>query len=585
MVIYGSCAGSSGSKYNIWLDITQNSQNTTNNTSNITVALKLKRNDGYDASARNGYIEQNTVKLTVNGSVVLSGNMTFDTRNGAVATLGSWTGNVTHDADGKYAKTVSGEFTAGNSSISGGLASGTFTAATIPRASSLTLSHTSRNPTQDITAAITVAAAFSHKITYSIGSYSSVNTIAAGTSSHLFTIPQSWANAVTDKASGTVTVVLQTLSGSTVIGTKIYSFTLAIPDTDTYRPSFTVSLTRINNTVPSGWGVYVQGKSGVSVDITGASYKYGASYKSVEVTVNGIKKITKPSVYNPITISAAVPISVKVTDSRGLSKTETASITAYEYASPTAEIAKTTKGGEGNKANIAFSGKAKISSVGGMNSKTVMVHYRELGGAWTAAESLSDLGTPGNNIVGRCGNDNLSAAKTYEVKITVSDAFVSISAVRKIGSAFCAFNVRKGGAGAAFGKYAETDNVLDIAYDLRVGGKCQTDLLWSSETVSEPGGICTLDDDLFKYRLCSIKTGTATSYLLSFVSPEGYIRANNTWTSNAAGVIEIVSARALYDNTSGYTFTLQDILAFQLRTTGITINSAFTGITQIWGIK
>ena len=49
MIIYGSCSGSSGGRYSVWLDVVQNSQNIGNNTSNITVTLKLKRNDGYSA--------------------------------------------------------------------------------------------------------------------------------------------------------------------------------------------------------------------------------------------------------------------------------------------------------------------------------------------------------------------------------------------------------------------------------------------------------------------------------------------------------------------------------------------------------
>ena len=51
--IFGACSGNSGGKYNLWLEVTENSSSIENNSSNITVNLKLKRNDGYSESAYN----------------------------------------------------------------------------------------------------------------------------------------------------------------------------------------------------------------------------------------------------------------------------------------------------------------------------------------------------------------------------------------------------------------------------------------------------------------------------------------------------------------------------------------------------
>ncbi len=583
MIIYGSCTGSSGSKYNVWLDITQNSQNITNNTSNITVALKLKRNDGYSASAHNGYINQNTVKLTVNGVAVLNGNMTFDTRNGAVAMLGSWTGNVSHDSDGTYGKVIKGEFTTGNSSVSGGLAQGTFTAATIPRASTLVFDKSSVNPTQDIKATVTRASSsFTHTLAYSIGS-KSIEAKSIGTT-HTFTVPQNFAEEIKNAVKGTVNVTLITYSGTTEVGRKSYSFSLTIPDNSTYRPDFSIALTRQDNGVPSGFGVYVQGKSGVSVNISGASYKYGAAYKSVLISVNGIQKTALPSVFS-LPKDGTVQISVKLTDSRGLSATKTANITVHKYSPPAAVFKEIKRSVNEGAAVISFTASTTISSVGGKNAQTITVQYKPLGANYKNAESLV-ITELENNVTGVC-TTNITETATYELKLTCTDTLGgSVVITGKLGTELCAFNIKKGGKGAAFGKYAETDNVLEINYDLKVNGKCQTELLFYS--VLSPltvGNTVTLLDKGTNYRLLMFKPSGTSIYLLAPVRPDGaHLRASGSHPTSASQAIEMYSVYVTCASGPPPTCTLADMVCLRLEVSGNTLIT-HTGISEIWGIK
>ena len=586
MIIYGSCSGSSGGRYSVWLDVVQNSQNIGNNTSNITVSLKLKRNDGYAASAWNGYVNQNTVKLTVNGSVVVNTNMTFDTRDGKTATLGKWTGNVSHDSDGKYSKTIKGEFTTGNTGVSSGLSQGTFTASTIARASSLTLSNSSRNPTQDITATISMSAAFTHKITYKIGAYSSVNTVSAGVTQHLFTIPQSWANAVTTSTAGTVSVTLQTLSGSTVIGTKAYSFSLKIPDTAAYRPAFNVFIQNHPNGAESNWNTYVQGKSGVSARAADTDFKYSASFKSVTYTVGAASK-TEARLFEPpefpLPKDGTVQVSVKVTDTRGLSTTKTTNITVHKYAPPTAVFTYLERVEEDGVNSIGFKFLATVSPVDGKNTRQLFVQYRKLGGEWREAERLEIVDLTHTTAMGFCST-NITAADTYEVRLSCADAFTSTVTYGKIGTELCAFNIKKGGTGAAFGKYAEMDNVLEIDYDLKVNGRCDERLLWSGTLTKDQE--CTLLDDLWNYRFVKFKAGTFATYPLSTVySGTSPIRAIGSFAGE--GLIEIQAIRGTYTKPSDIpTFKLEMMTSFNVSTSGITNNNAaYTNITEIWGIK
>lgn len=578
MIIYGSCSGSSSGRYNVWLDIVQNSQNITNNTSNITVSLKLKRNDGYAESAYNNYINQNTVKLYINGAVVLSENMTFDTRNGKTAVLGTYTGNVSHDSDGKYSKVIKGEFTTGNSGVSSGLSQGAFSATTIARASTLVFDKSSVNPTQDIKATITRgSSSFLHTLVYSIGNKSiEAKSI---TTSHTFTVPQSFAEEIKNAVKGTVNVTLITYSGTTEIGRKNYSFSLTIPDNSTYRPDFSVALTRQDNGVPTNWGIYVQGKSGVSVNISGASYKYGATYKSVLISVDGVQKTALPSVFS-LTKDGTVQISVKLTDSRGLSATKTANITVHKY-SPPAALFKEIKRVNGEEGSIiSFKAATAISSLGGKNTETIALKYKRLGGSYRNAETLNNSGT-GDNITGEC-TTGINEANTYELVLTCTDAFGSVVITGKLGTELCAFNIKKGGKGAAFGKYAEADNVLEINYDLRVNGRCDERLLWSGSSAA--GNSLVLSDDLWKYRLVKFGVlGSAICPISAVLDSPALIRAIGGAENN--GGILVCTIRGTYSKISNApTFEFDNIMTLKLSTSGIT-SVSYTNITEIWGIK
>lgn len=576
MIIYGSCSGSSGSRYNVWLDVVQNSQNIGNNTSNITVTLKLKRNDGYSASAWNSYVNQNTVKLTVNGSVVVNTNMTFDTRDGKTATLGKWTGNVSHDSDGKYSKTIKGEFTTGNTGVSSGLSQGTFTATTIPRASTLVFDKSSVNPAADIKATITRASStFLHTLVYSIGS-KKIEAKSIGTA-HTFTVPQNFAEEIKSAVKGTVNVTLITYNGSLEVGRKSYSFSLIIPNNATYRPDFTIALTRQDNGVPSDWGVYVQGKSGVTVNISGVSYKYGASYKSVSVSVGDVQKAALPSVFS-LPKDGTVQVSVKVTDTRGLSTTKTTNITVHKYAPPTAVITFLERRTEDGALGIYFIVIAKISSVNDKNTRDYSIQYRKMGAEWKNAETIINVDTQSITALGYCKTD-ITETDTYELKLTCEDAFTSTVTYGKIGTELCAFNIKKGGTGAAFGKYAEMDNVFEIDYDLKVNGRCDKRLLWSGTLTA--GNTITLSDDLSKYRQVFFRmSGSVTIFTATIQEDLTQVRAAGMFAKE--GVLELSGITGTYSDNK---FTFERYTGFNISASEITAITSFTTITEIWGIK
>ena len=254
--VSNTCNGSAGSKYTITLNYVINSQSISANTSNITVYATVQRNDGYSASAYNGYENQNHTTLTVGGSAKVDENFVLDTRNSRLQELSRWTGNVTHNADGTLTLALSASFTTDLApSLTGGSVSTSWTLTTIPRTSDFTVSPSSVDAGGSVTIkVIPASSSFTHTAT--IGFYGQTLTLdfPAGTTQKTATIPKDWLYQMTSATSGSATVIVATKSGSTTIGSDAASLTIRAPAS--VVPTIgDLAITRIDNGVPADWGV------------------------------------------------------------------------------------------------------------------------------------------------------------------------------------------------------------------------------------------------------------------------------------------------------------------------------------------
>lgn len=214
--------------YNYWAEWKRNGEpNITNNTSNITVSLILKKPEGNDLGAYN-LNRYPTVSLSVNGSAKTPTIAYIDTRNHATCIFATWTGDVTHNADGTLSCPIVASFTHyGSDSLDSGTLSGNAVLDTIPRASVPTVSASSVQMGSAVT--ITTnrkASSFTHTLTYSFGG--STGTIATGVgASYAWTVPD-LASKISGSTSGTCTITCQTYSGTTLIGSKTLTITLTV---------------------------------------------------------------------------------------------------------------------------------------------------------------------------------------------------------------------------------------------------------------------------------------------------------------------------------------------------------------------
>ncbi len=518
---YGSCKGSSSSKYDLWLNVTQNSQNIDSNLSNVTVKLYLKRNDGYSDSAYNLYEEQNTAKITVGGNAVVSKNLKIDTRNSATVLLANWTGNVTHGNDGKLQLSVSGEFTMSNSTLSSGSASGVFNCTAIPRKSSLSFSSTTINPGSSVIATVTpTVASFSHRISWSLGSYSSSLELNSGVLSAEISVPDQWLYGLNNASKGTVNVSVETYNGSTKIGANTYKLTLVVPATDKYKPEFSIGLTKINNGVPSDWNEYVQGISKVTVNPDGLNFKFGASLAAVTITVGSVSIRQLPATFN-LSEAGELVVTVAVRDTRGLLTVKTTTIKVNSYTPPSVEITELFRcDSEGNESaygeNLFVRYKLNYSSVNSKNQAQLSVQYKTPNDSqYSASETI---------ITNPCvfGSGEISMNASSFVRFTITDRITKtgVQIIRTVSAGHIPFNIRRGGRGAAFGKFSEKDNELSVGWNLNVDGNVEIKGEMNWENVA-----CTCNtstQDLLGYvkyypciKSCIVRLRVKTSQLLN----------------------------------------------------------------------
>ena len=469
--IYGSCSGSSGSKYDLWLNVKQNSQSIEENISNVTVKLLLKRNDGYSASAYNLNEDSNSVALNVGGKERVNKSLSIDTRNGVTVTLAAWTGDVAHKSDGTLSLSVSGSFTMSGTGLSGGSVSGSFKCTDIPRSSTLTLSKTSLNPLDSVGASLSVAGDdFSHKIKWSLGESSVTHSLSAGVIKDAFTVPLSWADEITNAKSGKISVVLSTYKGTKKTGSKTYSLKLIIPATEEFLPEFELITERLDNSVPEETGEYVKGKSQVRLNVEGLQLHHGARLSSYTAKVGSASKTKLPAAFD-LTKSGEINVSITVKDSRGFSVTKSEKINVLPYSAPTVSVnslyrcdqngSKTTSG-----AYLLCDLKTNYSSLNGKNAPVITYKYRKADGDLFSGE------IPINENTSILGNGEFLNSSSYILAFKITDSITSnadyIEAL--VPSADIPFNIRRGGKGASFGCYSEKDNELTVAWDLNVKG-------------------------------------------------------------------------------------------------------------------
>ena len=482
-------ATSSGPDYTLQLTVNEDSTSVSDNTSTLSWSLDLINRssshfDGYGI----------TSNATIGGYTVLNKYASYGNSIGSTINLGSGTMTVTHDADGSKTIGVSfsvsmtkAYYTPGNMSDADSM-----TLTTIPRATIAALSKSTFALGESITISLPRASpSFTHTVTYIFMNLQNQVTGISPTYTNVgtsctFTPPYSLASQIPNARSGTGVIYVQTFSGGTHIGDKTTPFTVTVPDT--LAPIVSTGWVGVvpgsANSVANGWGIYVQGYSygTVAFNTSKITPQYGANIVSYNITCNGATVSAAPYRTPVFSASGTNIITCTVTDSRGFLYSGPLPVNVEPYARPFLSppaCYRCTPGGVASdgETNLYIKATGNFSSCAGNNSQTITATLKKIDG--TQVDNTITL-TSGNGEVLFTGK--VLATSSFLLTFSISDLLnAGPDTTVTIQTAEVAFNIRDRGKGAAFGKYAEKDNTLELDpdWDLKMGGVVQPYLVES----------------------------------------------------------------------------------------------------------
>lgn len=445
-------------------------QNISANTSTVTVTLKLANHYALYASALSGsYISVGGNKTNYSKSIGYGGSNTTTT------TLATKTVTVTHNSNGTGTCAIGGTFVMNGtyrSTYVGTMSvSSTITLPTIPRSSGLTVP-SSVNTGATLSGTVSPSStSFNHKVILKTGStVRNTISLAAGTTAFSDVVEHSWFPSST---SGTVTVVLETYNGTTLVASTSKSVTANVPTS--VVPSVSAFTAAIAANGLSG--LYVQGKTTAKLTATatagaGSSIKsYTYSGPNVTSSANSTTITANTLTTAAIKSSGTLTYTVQVQDTRGRTASKTVSISVYAYSTPAIGAVSVQRcDASGNLSDSGTYAKYTVNStyasVGGKNTRTVTVAYSSNNGStYSAATTLQAATDTASSKTGTYGGGAFAVASTYLVKFTITDSYgATHSVTASLQSAARPINIRSNGKGVAMGAMATKDG-FECAWD------------------------------------------------------------------------------------------------------------------------
>ncbi|MDR1266704.1 MAG: DUF859 domain-containing protein [Propionibacteriaceae bacterium] len=418
--------------------------------------------------------------VVIDGTTVWSAsNLDMDTRGlaaGNAPGFASGTKRIYHNADGT--KTVACSASCSDPQGVFGSASGSLSLAltTIPRATTPTLSKTSQdiNGSDSVTVNLPRASSsFTHDVSVAVAG-TVVASATGQATSWAYTIPAARVALLPDTTSAAAVVTVTTKSGSAVIGVKTISLTVNVPTT--IVPAGTLAAARVDNAVPTAWAVYVQGYSGVTLNLTSPAPGTGATLKtwtisgpdgSASGTYDGAA--AKSLAVSRLPTSGAQTYTAVITDSRGRTTTKTVSITVQPYSPPVITnptAVRCDSAGTASETGTYAKTQAtvSISSVSSKNTSTNTVAYRKSGATAFGTETAFTSGAAKT-----IGANDMAVDYPWEIRWTVKDGLTTTTQViTTVGPTFYYQSFDANSGAVALGGPAETTKRLRVYNTLPV---------------------------------------------------------------------------------------------------------------------
>lgn len=413
------------------ITITQNSQNISNNTSNITVKVQVVTS----GSSHNDFSKPGTCKI--DGTDY---SFTHSIPQNSTTTIFEKTLDISHDNEGK--KTVNASFSYQTGTSAGTISGSTSKVlTTIPRTSEVSLTKKNFNIGETITIYTNrKSASFTHTAVIkfngqTVRTQTGIDASYSCNTNELFAkIPNQ------NQANGTVE--LTTYSGVTRIGTSTVNFTGYVVNSD---PTF-------NN-------FDCEDSNSTTVTLTGNNQKYIRKYSSAKVTITSANKmVAKNSAtakyyniivgnksekldYSTSNINKVInnmdsnTVSVFATDSRGNQTNKTKSLEIIDYSEIVIQSLNIErKEGVGEKLVITLSGKYSNTNFGAKTNSVKSVQLRRKVkndsnyGDWIDIKSLITINAENGTF--SCNSKELTSqtfilGTEYDIEIKIADELSS----------------------------------------------------------------------------------------------------------------------------------------------------------------
>lgn len=326
-----------------------------------------------------------------------------------------------------------------------------------------------------------------HTVTYqtSAGGYSgTISSRLTSGQSATFYPSLSWASAIPSNTAMTCTITTTTYtSGGSWVGANSKTITLTVPNNSSTKPSCSVSVTAVD---PTGNGAYVSGFSQVRANMSNMVGKYGASVRTYSISMSGwstsgnVSGSSMSATSPTLSGSGSRTITLTVTDSRGYSNSTSTSFTVLGYTRPlitsfqafrTSSATSTTQDLTGSYLRVVIQLSPSSPSISG-NSHT---------GTLSCSPTVS--GMPSSVTSNYSHNFSISNGSSYSLTFTYGDEYSRSTVTASVSSVAVPLDIRYNGTAIGIGKYAETNNLVDIGLNTRIREDLQVDgsITWPSK--------------------------------------------------------------------------------------------------------
>ncbi len=314
----------------------------------------------------------------------------------------------------------------------------------------------------------------SHVIAYKIGETTLASYNIGTATSHTYTIPTSAGANFPNALTAALTVEVTTTVDGESRGSVTHEVTLTLPEDAAPTASCSIARTWVAGVSSAAQlGAFVQSRTGATFDLTGTA-KYGASVASFRLVFDG-KTYTREgngSIPHPqILGSGAMTYTYVVTDSRGLSREYSGSISVLIWTEPKIvqfAIARVRADGteavDGTCALASVQGSVASLMVDGAekNSLRYRVQYRQTGTeAWTDSDEVATtavsvdqswvLQADGEDI------DSFNDMQGYQFRLVLADIYAASQAMDEMPTKEIRLSIHEESGNMGFGGEARTD--------------------------------------------------------------------------------------------------------------------------------